>query len=196
MSGIQSENSGFLAEQLRRLRKERHLTLQQLSEKSGISASSLSKIETGQLSPTYEKIAALAKGLDIHVADLFYEDNQASPNGRLTVTRAGSGRLHSTQQYDYRVLCAELMNKQFVPLLTTIKAREVKAFPALLQHDGEEFIYVFKGQVTVHTDFYQPIELGEGDCCYFDSSMKHACVAGQEEAQVLWVCSHTTITSK
>ncbi|WP_165089761.1 helix-turn-helix domain-containing protein [Neisseria yangbaofengii] len=196
-SNIQAaENDSFLAEQLHRLRKERQLTLQQLSQKSGISVSTLSKIEKGQLSPTYEKIAALARGLDIHVADLFYEENHTMPNGRLTVTRAGSGRIHSTAQYDYRMLCAELTNKQFVPLLTTVKAHNVKEFPSLLQHDGEEFIYVISGSLTIHTDFYQPIELGSGDCCYFDSSMGHACIAGEEDTQILWVCSHTTITPK
>ena len=79
-----------------------------------------------------------------------------------------------------------------MPLLTRIKARSLREFPALLQHEGEEFIYVLAGQITVHTDFYQPIVLNCGDACYFDSTMGHACVAGEEDAQVLWVSSHST----
>jgi hypothetical protein len=109
------------------------------------------------------------------------------------VTRRGHGVVHATEQYNYEVLCAELAHKQFVPLLTTVKAHSLKEFPALLRHEGEEFIYVLRGKLTVHTDFYQPMELAEGDSCYFDSTMGHACVAGDEDAQILWVCSNVRL---
>ena len=190
---LPAENSSlFLARQVHALRKKAGLTLQQLSRKSDVSVSTLSQIEKGQLSPTYEKIVSLARGLDVPIAALFHEESAHTPNGRLAVTRAGSARTHSTKQYDYQALCADLSNKRFVPLLTRIKARSLREFPALLQHEGEEFIYVLAGQITVHTDFYQPIVLNCGDACYFDSTMGHACVAGEEDAQVLWVSSHST----
>ncbi|HTK02090.1 MAG TPA: XRE family transcriptional regulator [Bordetella sp.] len=179
----------LLSRKLRRLRREAQLTLQQLSGRCGISVSTLSKIEKGQLSPTYEKIAALAQGLDIQVGELFNDEPVAAPTARRSLTRRGQGLMHATEQYDYEVLCAELAHKQFVPLLATIKARTLKEFPAMLRHAGEEFIYVLRGRLTVHTDYYQPMELAEGDSCYFDSTMGHACVAGDEDALILWVCS-------
>lgn len=182
-----------LARKVRRLRHEANLTLQQLSRQCGISVPTLSKIEKGQLSPTYEKIAALARGLNIQVGELFNENVQAAPTGRLTVTRQGAGVHHETSQYGYEVLCTELAHKQFVPLLTTIKARSIKQFPALLHHDGEEFVFVLEGQITVHTQFYQPVVLQAGDSCYFDSSMGHACVADEADAKILWVCSNVTL---
>jgi transcriptional regulator with XRE-family HTH domain len=183
----------LLSHKVRRLRREAQLTLQELSDRSGISPSALSKIEKAQLSPTYEKIAALAKGLGVQVGELFNNDAPAAPTGRRTLTRRGAGVMHETPQYNYEVLCADLAHKQFVPLLTTIKARTVKAFPSLLHHEGEEFIYVLRGKLTVHTDFYQPMELGVGDSCYFDSTMGHACVAAEEDAQILWVCSNVNL---
>lgn len=183
----------LLSRKLRRLRREAQLTLQQLSGRCGISVSTLSKIEKGQLSPTYEKIAALAQGLNIQVGELFNDEPLAAPTARRSLTRRGQGVMHATEQYDYEVLCAELAHKQFVPLLATIKARTLQAFPALLHHAGEEFIYVLKGKVTVHTDYYQPMELAEGDSCYFDSTMGHACVAGEEDARILWVCSNAAL---
>ncbi|WP_197513541.1 helix-turn-helix domain-containing protein [Bordetella bronchialis] len=182
-----------LSRKLRRLRREGQLTLQQLSARCGISVSTLSKIENGQLSPTYEKIAALAQGLDVQVGELFNDEPPAAPTARRSVTRHGQGLVHATAQYDYEVLCAELAHKQFVPLLTTIKARSLQAFPAMLRHAGEEFIYVLEGRVTVHTDHYQPMELAAGDACYFDSTMAHACVAGDTDARVLWVCSNPVL---
>jgi transcriptional regulator with XRE-family HTH domain len=186
-------SDNLLSRKLRRLRREGQLTLQQLSARCGISASTLSKIEKGQLSPTYEKIAALAQGLRVEVGELFNDDPPAAPTARRSLTRRGHGIMHATAQYDYEVLCAELAHKQFVPLLATVKAHSLKEFPALLRHAGEEFIYVLSGKLTVYTDYYQPMELDVGDSCYFDSTMGHACVAGDEDARILWVCSNARL---
>lgn len=186
--------TAVLATKLRLLRRDANLTLQQLSDRCGISASSLSKVEHGQLSPTYEKIAALARGLDVDVGELFSPVQQPVLRARRSVTRAGEGVVHSTAQYVYEMLHTELAHKRFVPLLTTIKAHERSAFPQLLSHDGEEMLYVLRGQVQIHTDSYAPLTLATGDSCYFDSAMGHACISGgDEDAQVLWVCSHTDL---
>lgn len=183
-----------LATKLRLLRRNADLTLQQLSQRCGISASALSKIEHGQLSPTYEKIAALARGLDVDVGELFSPLQQTGLRARRSVTRSGAGLVHATPQYVYELLHADLADKRFIPLLTTIKAHERSAFPQLLSHDGEEMLYVMRGTVVVHTDSYAPLELAAGDSCYFDSVMGHACISGgDEDAQVLWICSHITI---
>jgi Cupin domain len=105
-------------------------------------------------------------------------------------TRAGQGIQHRSPQYDYEMLCADIAQKQFVPLLTRLRAHDVAEFPALLSHQGEEFLYVLTGVVEIHTDQYLPLRLEKGDSCYFDSTMGHACVsAGPEDATILWVCS-------
>ena len=181
---------GVLARKARRLRTAAGLTLQELSDSSGVSQSALSKIENGQLSPTYEKILALAKGLGVDVAELFNDSPVGTPVGRRGVTLRGRGVVHSSPQYDYEMLCADLTGKQFLPMLTRVKAHSVHDFTVLPQHDGEEFVYVVRGTITLHTEFYEPLKLSPGDCCYFDSSMRHGLVsAGVEDAEVLWICS-------
>jgi len=181
----------LLAQKLKHLRRQNQLTLQQLSQRSGISISTLSKIEHGQLSPTYEKIAALAKGLGVDVGELFTPAQAGAQRTRRSVWRRGQGALHATQQYTYEMLHTDLSEKRFVPLLTTVKARTQTDFSNLLVHDGEEMIYVLSGTVTLYTDVYAPLDLGAGDSCYFDSTMGHACVSvGDCDAQVLWLCSH------
>lgn len=183
-----------LGQTLKTLRGRSKLTLQQLSALTAISVSTLSKIENGQLSPTYEKIAALARGLSVSVSELFGTPEKPSPLGRRSVTLAGEGVVHETAQYRYEVLNADLADKQFVPLRTTIKARSVHDFGSLFRHGGEEFIYVLEGQLVLHTDFYAPLTLSVGDSCYFDSAMGHACIsAGEHDAKVLWVCSSVTL---
>lgn len=187
----QDKNQSALPDKLRSLRKAARLTLKQLSERSGISASTLSKIENGQLSPTYEKIAALARALQVDAGNLFGSEVRPAPLGRRSISRKGQGVPHQTAQYAYEALATDLANKQFVPLVATIKAHEIGAFPELLRHEGEEFLYVLEGRVVVHTDLYAPFELAEGDSCFFDSTMGHACVsASRKDARVLWVCSN------
>lgn len=178
------------ARRLRDLRSAAGMTLIDLSERSGLAASTLSKIEHGNMSPTYDTILSLAEGLDLDIAELVSGGPGHSVNGRKAVTRKGHGVIHATEQYDYEMLCTDIANRQFVPLLADIKAHSVEAFDGLLSHPGEEFVYVLSGRVELHTDFYAPTELEPGDCCYFDSTMGHALVnTSDEDAKVLWICS-------
>jgi len=186
-----SHESQQFAAVVRKLRQGAGLTLQALGDRSGLSISTLSKIENGQLSPTYETLLRLADGLQVDVTELFDASVAvAAASGRRSVTRRGQGLVHDTAQYQYELLSADLSRKQFVPLLTRLKAHDVAEFPRLSHHDGEEFLYVLSGTVELHTEHYAPIRLEEGDSCYFDSTMGHACVsAGQEDARILWISS-------
>lgn len=182
-----------LALKLKALRSAAGLTLQQLGQRCGMAASTLSKIENGQLSPTYEKIVALAHGLSVDVGELFRPVQAFTPQTRLSVTRAGQGVVHDTEQYVYRLLHADLAKKRFIPLLTTIKAHETVSTASLARHDGEEMVYVLQGSVQIHTEGYEPLTLQVGDSCYFDSSMGHALISSEgAPAQVLWISSHIT----
>jgi transcriptional regulator with XRE-family HTH domain len=183
-----------LSEALRRLRGGARLTLKELSARSGIAASTLSKIENGQLSPTYEKIVLLADGLGVDVAELFGREHSGTvATGRRAICRRGEGAVHKTPQYEYEMLCADVTRKQFLPLVTRLRAHSVDAFPELLRHQGEEFVYVLEGQVTLYSDFYEPFVLNLGDSCYFDSHMGHVLVSsGAADARILWVCSKNT----
>lgn len=193
-TGTPEISTNTLAAKLRLLRRTAGLTLQQLSDRCGISLSALSKIENGQLSPTYEKIAALAAGLRVDVGELFSPVATVSPIARRSVVRGSEGVAHSTDQYLYKILHTDLADKRFIPLVTTIKARDRKEFPQLLSHAGEEFIYVLQGEISLYTEGYEPLRLAPGDACYFDSRMGHACTSeSDEDATVLWVSSHTEI---
>jgi len=181
------------AQRVRRLRAGVGLTLKELSQRSGVSISALSNIENGKVSPTYERIVALARGLGVDVGYLF-KDEIALPRSRRSVTLKGQGVLHKTPQYIYEALSADITEKDFVPLLATLKAKTLKEFGPLIRHEGEEFMYVLEGEVTIHTDHYSPVTLRAGDSCYWDSSMGHACLStGKGDAQVLWISSDVEI---
>src|SRR5690606_17447201 len=109
--------------------------------------STLSKIENGQLSPTYEKILGLARGFDVDITALFAEPPPAAVIGRRSITRRGQGIAHVTANYAYELLCSDLTRKRMIPLLAQVKATEMQRFGALLSHPGEEVIYVLSGRI-------------------------------------------------
>jgi transcriptional regulator with XRE-family HTH domain len=185
-----ADQAESLASTIREFRRRENLTLQELSRRCGIAASTISKIENGQLSPGYETLLRLSDGLRMEVSELFSSRPSGGAAGRRSITRKGEGVVHRSAHYEYEMLSAELSRKHFVPLVTRIRARSIAEFTALPRHDGEEFIYVLEGVVELHTEHYEPTRLEVGDSCYLDSTMGHALVAlGKNDAVVLWVTS-------
>ncbi len=185
-----SDQPSDLAIAVRRLRQEKGLKMHTLAQRSGLGVSTISKVENGQISPTYDTLLRIAAGLDVDIAELFSSSRQNIVTGRRTINRRGSGVVHETPQYIYEMLGSELSNKKFIPLVTRIMAHSRADFPELIRHAGEEFAYVLSGRVVLHTEHYAPTTLDVGDSCYFDSRMGHCLTAqGPEEAVVLWICS-------
>jgi transcriptional regulator with XRE-family HTH domain len=173
------------------LRRQAGFTLNQLSAAADVAASTISKIESGQLSPGYEIIIRLARGLKVDVAELFRSDTTSMPTGRRSLTRKGEGTIYDSANYEYEVLAGELSNKLFVPLKAIVKAGELTKFGPLTAHEGEEFVLVLEGEVILHSEHYEPSRLSPGDSVYFDSRAGHALIsANSEDAMVLWICSN------
>lgn len=176
-----------LGERVRRVRLERALTLGQLGDRSGLAASTLSKIENDQMSPTFEVLLKLARGLGIDMDELL-APKQALPSGRRSITRAGQGRFHEASNYAHEFLCTDLTHKRIVPSKTRVRARSMSEFADWVRHEGDDFLLVLEGAVELHTDLYEPVRLEAGDSIYYDAQMGHVCISvSPEDALVLWV---------
>ena len=179
---------------LRGLRHREGWTLKEMSAKSGIPFSTLSKIEHDRLTLSFDKLQQLSKRLGMRMSELFAEETEEQ--SQAVTARRSLGDIDksvrvTTPNYDYYYLCTELRRKRMVPVITKIRASSREEFGELVRHPGEEFIYVIKGRVVVHTQFYDPVTLDEGQAIYIDSDMGHAYVtaAGCQEAEVLGVMS-------
>ena len=81
------------------------------------------------------------------------------------------------------------MEKRAAPLIATIRARTLEEFGEYHRHEGEEFLYVLEGELSLHTDIYAPVCLKKGESIYFDSEMGHAYLSASEEAcRILLIC--------
>jgi transcriptional regulator with XRE-family HTH domain len=173
-------------------------TLSDVSRRTGLPVSTLSKVENDKMSLTFDKLTRISEGLEIDIAQLFGgaggpEEIDATPgeiSGRRSITRAGEGMAIETQLYGHLYPAADLLHKRIVPIIADVRARSVEEFGELIRHPGEEYAYVIEGEVELHTDLYAPLRLKAGDSVYFDSGMGHAYVnAGAGPCKVLSVCS-------
>ena len=176
------------------LRSRKGWTLKEMSQRTGIPVSTLSKVEHDRLTLTYDKLVQLSQRLNIRISEMF-ADPAATAEPPVTARRS-IGRLEdavrvNTRNYDYYYLCPELRRKRMIPILTRIHTRSAEEFGDLVHHSGEEYIYVLKGGIKVLTEFYDPVVLNVGESIYLDSNMGHAYVTadGCEEATVLGMCS-------
>jgi len=177
-----------LGSRVRDLRKARNWTLEQAAQQAGLARSTLSKIENGQMSPTYDALKKLAVGLDISVPQLFTPPVKDQINGRMVITKNGQGTAHATTTYEHELLADGLTKKQMLPYRARVRARSVDEFDGWVRHDGEEFLYVLTGVIRLYTEFYEPIEMRRGDTAYYDASMGHNVVSlSDEDATILWV---------
>lgn len=175
---------------VRELRKAKGWTLEQAAAQAGLARSTLSKIENGQMSPTYEALKKLALGMAISVPQLFTPAPQPQVSGRIAVTKSGEGQAHATATYEHELLAGGLTKKQMLPYRATIRARAMEDFDGWVRHEGEEFLYVLTGVIRLYTEFYEPVDLRRGDSAYYDASMGHNVISlSEDDATILWVTS-------
>lgn len=185
-----------LGRTLKAIRAQLDMTLAEVSARTGLAVSTLSKVERGKLTLTYDNLVRLSEGLHIDISAFFENEPYAfdtlaqAVTARRTLTRRGDGTQVETTNYGYVYLCTDLSRKAMVPSLVTIRARSLVEFDKLSTHPGEEFMYVLRGAVEVHTEHYEPVTLKQGDSLYIDSTMGHATVtAGARDALLLSVCT-------
>jgi transcriptional regulator with XRE-family HTH domain len=182
-----------LGVRLRQIRKLRRLTLKALSGQSGVALSTLSKMELGQISVSYEKLAAVARALSLDVGQLL-DARAAAPAGApvrvVASSSAGTGAVYSSGNYDYRMLATNFPGKRMTPLHARIVAREPGDFTDFVRHPGQEFVMVLSGRVRIHFETGESIELRRHESAYFNSAIGHIYLSlGRTEGQVVVVMS-------
>jgi transcriptional regulator with XRE-family HTH domain len=161
-----------LGDQIRTLRRRAEMSAADLASGAGISASMLSKIENGQISPSLSTIQAVAQSLNVPISQLFarfdeQRDCSFVPAGQgVVIERRGtkSGHIYSLLGHGLDgPIVAE-------PYLITLK--EEAAPYTGFHHAGIEFIYMLTGEVVYrHGD--QSYHLRPGDALLFDSAALH-----------------------
>lgn len=175
---------------LQSLRKTNGWTLAEVSRRTGVAISTLSKIENGQTQPAYSVMTRLAAGLDIDFVDLLGGNSHPRFSGAArAITRAGQGAHFRNDMGIYEALGSDLAAKSLQPMLIEIPPRSPGTPSVRSAHRGEEFVFVIEGPVVFEMSPYAPTVLETGDSVYFDGAMDHGFHAvGPGSSRILSVC--------
>lgn len=183
---------------VRKLRVARGWTLKELAERSGISLSTLSRIETGQCGVAFHRANALSKALDVDAVTLLTAMSKPAPQktdvshfqGWRSVTQAGAGKHIDQMDANYEYLCNDFLHRRIVGSLAEITARSLAAHGPMISQPGERFVFVLDGPVIFATPGFADVVLNTGDSMQFDASIMHALLCGgDKDARVLLVAS-------
>src|SRR5690348_3101120 len=186
-------NAPRWSQAIRQLRLEKGLSLRALSTLSGLPFSTLSKLENGKMALTYDKLIRLTQALNVDIRDILADTVPRASTvavGRRSVTRAGEAVDAVSQKHVHYYPAADLLGKMMTPIIIDIQARSVEELGGLVRHGGEEYLYVLRGSMQLHSDIYAPLALGPGDSVYFDSGMSHGYVrTSTDPCVILCVCA-------
>jgi transcriptional regulator with XRE-family HTH domain len=159
---------------LRALRVQREVTLAGLSATTGISVSTLSRLESGQRRPTLELLLPLARAHQVPLDEL------------VDAPATGDPRVHPKPFDRDRVTVVPLTRrpgglqafKQLYPAHWPGRELEQKS------HEGYEWLYVLSGRLRLLLGEHD-VTLKPGEAAEFDTHVPHAFATGDEPAEVL-----------
>lgn len=175
-----------LAQRIRAARMARGLTLDQVSESSGLGKGLLSKVENFRVTPTLPTLAKVCETLGIKLSELVDGLDQKP---KLCTIRRTQRKIVERDGNDsnivYQSLAHGRANRSMDPfeLIVPPRGGRMQAMP----HEGEEFLMVLKGRVEFEFDG-KTQSLAEGDSLYFDAETDHRLFnITDKEARVLCV---------
>ncbi len=147
---------------LKGLRTQRNLSLTFLAQSTGISLSTLSRLETGQRRPTLELLLPLARELRVDIGELIGAPQTGDPRLRLRpVTRHGMTMLPLTRRAG---------SLQAYKLIISPRMRSPE--PEQSSHEGYEWIYVLDGRLRLVLGD-KDLVMGPGEAAEFDTRTPH-----------------------
>jgi len=150
-----------VGKRIKSVRKRRGLTLQELSEKSGMSATAISAIERNVSSPTVNTLASIGKALGESLSLLLGETET-----EYILTRASAREPVATdlRNVDFRSLGSGVPGQRFRPLLCKLQPGSASG-EDYVNHQGDDFFFVIRGTLEVELNG-TTLLLEEGDSLY------------------------------
>ncbi len=163
-----------IGDRIRRLRLKKSMGLVELGQRTGLSASFLSQLETGRVVPTLRNLARIAMVFSKDLSYFFESDPEAVFRIHRRKERV---RLPQTgvefPTYFFESLGYMVPDRQMDPYYAEFVPLTKEMEPKAHMHPGFEFLYVLEGELELRHGDHGYL-LGVGDAVYFDSNVPHA----------------------
>ncbi len=185
---FEDENVELVGDRVKKLREDKGISLEELSNLTGFEIDLLDRIEKKEFQPQLGTVLKLSKALDSAFGKLISGVGSAL----YSITRDGEQKniARSTslkekkQIYSYKSLAPEVKGRNMESLMVTLEEKVEGA--ETVSHNGEEFIYVIDRIVELIIG-NETFELKKGDSIYYLSTTPHLISAKKDTATILAV---------
>jgi len=109
-----------IGKQLRKLRKEKDITLDELSKKSGVALATLSRMENNKMAGTLSSHNKICKALNISIADLYRELEDETKTVDAVSKADRTEHFVHARKAKYELLVTKTLDKKIMPLIVKI----------------------------------------------------------------------------
>jgi DNA-binding transcriptional MerR regulator/quercetin dioxygenase-like cupin family protein len=167
--------------QLRALRRERGFSLAEASRRSGLSTSLISGIERAAIGASVSALQRLTAAYGATLLELF-----AGPERRGRLVRPKERAVLQLAGSDVRIEQLAVGAAQLEPQLFVLKPGATS--DGAYAHEGEEFLFLLSGTLTVWLGESEHYQLREGDALSFPSTLQHRWRnEASRETRLLWI---------
>ncbi len=157
---------------IKSLRKEQNLTLAMLSERTGLTAGLLSRIENFRTIPSLPVLLKIADALKVLPAELLSGVGEKDSPEWTLVRKNDRAKVEreNNRGFMYEMLLdTEISGCNLQSLILTVEPGAVRE---KVKTDGDQFIYILKGSIVFCLG-NEKINLNEGDLLFFAGNIEH-----------------------
>jgi transcriptional regulator with XRE-family HTH domain len=173
-----ASNHSIVGFKIKGIRESKNLSIEDLSERSGLSTDQIMSIENDQFLPSLGPLIKISRALGVRLGTFLDDNDELGP----VVCRAqerendksisfSNNASEARKNMVYHSLARQKAGRSMEPFIIDIMPSEEKEFK-LSAHEGEEFIYVMEGEVEIDYG-KETYVLGQGDSIFYDSIVEH-----------------------
>ncbi len=174
-----------IGKRIKEVRKKQKLNLQEVADRSNITAGLLSKIENFRTVPSLPVLLNVSRTLNVSMADLV-ENVVSNKETNYLLVRKADRRIEErddSQGLTYEGLIQQSISG--IEMRTNLVTVNPNCFRSPLSTEAMELIYVIRGSVTYGFASWE-VELKEGDTLFFDGRSAHSVSNYDNEKAVLF----------
>ena len=166
----------LVGQKIKGFRESKNISIEDMAERSGLSVAQIESIENDEHLPSLGPLIKVARALGVRLGTFLDDNDELGP----VVCRAeehnssisfSNGTADARKHMEYFSLAKEKAGRHMEPFIIDIQASEERNFK-LSAHEGEEFIYVLRGELEIEYG-KEKYTLKEGDSIYYDSIVEH-----------------------
>lgn len=189
-------SSNLIGEKIRTFMSDRSVSVDELVQRSGLSSEAIQLIINDSKIPSLAPLIKISRALGVRPGTFLDDAEQLGPvvyrptDSHSTV--AFSSQLTTSNSHlNFTAMAENKSGRHMEPFLITVRP-DADSAAQTSSHEGEEFIFVLKGNIKIHygSELYQ---LKAGESIYYDSIVNHLVSCESAEAAEILAVIYTPI---